>query len=99
MMNGYNMVRVIEANVTSKEENTIRVMTYNVHGFNSRDWVSTYDMIFEQIRIVDPDIFGIQEIHLGCPDRNQIQQIERKFNEIGYKVKFSKCSINIMLIS
>jgi endonuclease/exonuclease/phosphatase family metal-dependent hydrolase len=82
--------------VSSKKENTVRVMTYNVHGFNSRDWMSTYDKIFEQIRIIDPDVFGIQEIHLGYPDRIQIEHIETKFNEIGYKVKFSKCYINMI---
>lgn len=82
--------------VKIKSKNTIRFMTYNVHGFNSKNWKDTTEDIFLQIKKIDPDIFGIQEMHLGCPDRQTMYGYKEKFEKMGYIVKFSRCFVNII---
>jgi endonuclease/exonuclease/phosphatase family metal-dependent hydrolase len=79
-----------------KSKNTIRFMSFNVHGFTSASGEETLEKIIEQIKIIDPDIFGIQEIHLGCPHVPTMRDYSEKFNAIGYNVKFSKCWINMI---
>jgi endonuclease/exonuclease/phosphatase family metal-dependent hydrolase len=54
-------------NESDKRDDYIKFLTYNVHGFNSKNMVCTFDMILEQIKSINPDIFGLQEIHFGCP--------------------------------
>lgn len=92
----FNTNPIIVHDIPIKSEKTIRVMTYNVHGFNSKDWKDTTEDIFSQLKIINPDIFGIQEIHLGCPDRQTINEYKETFERMGYKIKFSQCFVNVV---
>lgn len=92
----FNTLPVINQRVPTKQVNAIRIMTYNVHGFNSKDWKDTTDDIYSQIQIINPDIFGIQEMHLGCPDRYTMLKFSERFESMGYKIKFSKCFVNML---
>lgn len=82
--------------IKQKVENIVRIMTYNVHGFTSVNGEDTLEKIMEQIKIIDPDIFGIQEMHLGCPHVQTMKEYSEKFNKLGYNVKFSKCWVNLI---
>ena len=45
-----------------EKDSSLRIMTYNVHGFKNRDNIVTYDSIINNIKYINPDILVLQEV-------------------------------------
>jgi endonuclease/exonuclease/phosphatase family metal-dependent hydrolase len=66
--------------------NSIRILSYNVRGFNRYNWIkdnSVQEKIERLIRREDPDIIYFQEFHL--PGKNDLRSIRDFSSRIGLK--------------
>lgn len=65
----------------SSAGDTLRLMTYNVHGCIGRDRVEDSERVLEVIRAADADVIALQEVYdLDTEDRNFLRGLER----LGY---------------
>ena len=53
---------VFAQSISTKEENSIRLMTYNIRNAKGLDNITDYDRIANVILRLAPDIIGIQEL-------------------------------------
>ena len=54
-----------ESQITIKRPNTLRIMTYNVHGFKNLKFKNTLANIINNISIIDPDIIMLEEVYIN----------------------------------
>lgn len=83
----------------TNDNNNIRLMTYNVHGFRDAANKPKYEKILETISKINPDIFVLEEVKLyGYRDVCTMQQLRADLFRLGYRYQmFSKNNTNAIL--
>lgn len=83
--------------ISDKPNNSIRIMTYNVHGFMSRMFKHTKKEIIDNILSIDPDVLVLQEIYVYKRNYKNENELTDILNNHGYVyIKFSICGINLI---
>ena len=95
----------INHEVAKKGENSLRVMTYNVHGFKNQKKRKNYEAIINCIIDIDPDILFLQEVFIyrrneTFTDEKLIDSLKKiglehyRFSKTGINAVFSKLKFN-----
>lgn len=82
--------------ISNKDQLTIRILSYNVHGFKTKSNIKTLDEILTLVSSSDADIVALQEVFVM--KRNETVSEDVLINmmkKMGYaQYAFSKCGIN-----
>jgi hypothetical protein len=65
LYNENNEIFKIYNKVTPNNNDTLRIMTWNVHFWTNINEESSVDFIMDNIKTINPDILGIQEATFG----------------------------------
>lgn len=83
------------ANNYDQLKKTLRIMTYNVHGFMNRQFKKRIDDIFNNIKSIDPDILILEEIYLINKNDMPQSELTKQLKLFGLKYYFlSESGIN-----
>jgi endonuclease/exonuclease/phosphatase family metal-dependent hydrolase len=85
-----------EQKILVKQSGDLRIMTYNVHGFKTKNFKKSFDQIIGIIGQIDPDVLALEEVYIYRPNETCTQQQLRqmlKQHKLHHGI-FSRCGIN-----
>lgn len=76
-----------------KNADHLRIMTYNVHGFKTKNFKKTLDLIIKTIGDIDPDILVLEEVYIYKPNEACTEQVLSRLLK-PYKLRYGNFSKN-----